>query len=291
MSACPALRDDGTPAAPAAATRSLLKVLIVEDEPGARNRLCRLLSPLAGIEVAAVCGDGDAALEVLAAERVDIAVLDIAVPGADGMLLGARALSLGIVCVFTTASCERAVDAFAIEAADFLVKPFSGERLLQAMHRAQKRVVAGTALRLTDQLRSLLDSATSMERPSAGLSGPEPAPGAGPGYGRFLVRNDGRMTLVRESQIEWIEADGKSTLLHLGGRVLRAADSFSSVLSNVSDSLFLQVNRSAAINTDRIREVHELFKGNVSIAMNCGTEIPVSRRFRTQVLARLGARV
>ncbi len=263
-----------------------LRVLIVEDEPLARQRLERLVAALAGCEVAAVCGDGDSAIERIDRGGIDVALLDVSLPGPDGLSIGVHAAARGVLCVFTTASLERAADAFAIHAVDFLVKPFARERLELAMHRAAERMSSVQALSLARRMRDLLVQPSPLRAEASATPGDL----AG-GRGRFLVRHDGRMSLVREAQIEWIEADAKYSLLHLGHKVLRAAESFSAVLANTTPGLFLQVNRSAAVNTDRIREVQELFKGNVSVVMNGGTEISVSRRCRARVLATLGAAV
>ena len=274
---------------PMAAARPL-RVLVVEDEPLARQRLERLVSADPARELVAVCGDGHGAIEMIDRGGIDVALLDVSLPGPDGLSIGAHAAARGVLCIFTTASLERAAEAFAINAVDFLVKPFARERLETAMARAAERLASQQALSLAQRMRDLL------VQPQAAAPQPrqESAPAMGdlaPGRGRFLVRHDGRMSLVREAQIEWIEADAKYTLLHLGHKVLRAAEGFSAVLANTTPGLFLQVTRSAAINTDRIREVQELFKGNVGIVMNGGTEIAVSRRCRARVLATLGAKV
>lgn len=273
---------------PVAAARPL-RVLVVEDEPLARQRLERLVSADPGRELVAVCGDGHGAIEMIDRGGIDVALLDVSLPGPDGLSIGAHAAARGVLCIFTTASLERAAEAFAINAVDFLVKPFARERLETAMARAAERLASQQALSLARRMRDLLVQPVAPPQPrqeSVSATGD-----LAPGRGRFLVRHDGRMSLVREAQIEWIEADAKYTLLHLGHKVLRAAEGFSAVLANTTPGLFLQVNRSAAINTDRIREVQELFKGNVGIVMNGGTEIAVSRRCRARVLATLGAKV
>lgn len=266
----------------------VLRVLIVEDEQLARQRLERLVHDLPGLDLVASCGDGDSALAWLDREHIDIALLDIAMPGVDGLGLGAHAMARGIACIYTTANSNRAAEAFGVEAVDFLVKPFARDRLETAFLRARSRIVARDALSLTARMRQLLDPALP---PSRDAPMTAPATSEGAGHGRFLVRHDGRMTLIREAQIDWIQADGKQCLLHLPGKTMRAGEGFSAVLGNLSPSLFLQVSRSVAVNTDRIREIHELFKGNVSILMAGGQEIAVSRRLRGRVLARLGARV
>lgn len=271
------------------ALHAVLRVLIVEDEQLARQRLERLVHDLPGLDLVASCGDGDSALAWLEREHIDIALLDIAMPGVDGLGLGAHAMARGIACIYTTASSDRAAEAFGVEAVDFLVKPFARERLELAFLRARSRIVGRDALNLTARLRQLLDPALPPSRDAPAAAAPAAFDGAG--HGRFLVRHDGRMTLVREAQIDWIQADGKQCLLHLPGKTMRAGEGFSAVLGNLSPALFLQVSRSVAVNTDRIREIHELFKGNVSILMAGGQEIAVSRRLRGRVLARLGARV
>lgn len=268
-----------------AATGAALRVLIAEDEFLARQRLERLVQDMPGLELAYSCSDGDSARRWMESEDIDIALLDISMPGLDGLSLGAFAMARGIACIYTTASSDRAVDAFGVEAVDFLVKPFPRERLELAFQRARGRIVGRNAMSLTARLRHLLDPA------ARATPAPVATPSESAGHGRFLVRHQGRMTLVRETQIDWVEADGKQCVLHLQGKTMRAGEGFSAVLGNLSPSLFVQVSRSVAVNTDRIREIHEMFKGNVTILMAGGEEIAVSRRLRSRVLARLGARV
>lgn len=118
-----------------------LRVLVVDDEPTARQRLCGLLADCPGIELAGEVADGEAALLRCAAGGVDLVLLDIRMPGLDGMATAQRlaALAAAPEVVFLTACDDRALEAFESGALDYLLKPVRRERLQQALQRVRRR--------------------------------------------------------------------------------------------------------------------------------------------------------
>ena len=93
---------------------------------------------------------------------------------------------------------------------------------------------------------------------------------------------------MRNEQIEWIEADGRDCVLHCGSREHRVDGPFADLAARLSDR-FVQVSRSSLVNIDSIAQLQEMFKGDLVAVMKSGQEVPVSRRFRTQVLERLAS--
>lgn len=123
-----------------------MRVLIVDDEPLARGRLAALLGACAGCTVVGSVGDGEAALEAMAALAPDLLLLDIEMPGLGGTALAARLADRGHpLVVFTTAYEHHAIAAFELGAVDYLLKPVRLERLREALRRVQTRLDAAPA--------------------------------------------------------------------------------------------------------------------------------------------------
>ena len=137
----------------------ILRVIVVDDEPPARRRLARLVAA-AGAEVVAEADDADSAVARIAELDPDVVLLDVRMPGRDGVAL-ARELGPRPVVVFTTAHAEHAVDAFDAAAADYLLKPVAADKLARALDRARERLrtldapadVPTVAVRLGDAVR------------------------------------------------------------------------------------------------------------------------------------------
>ena len=118
-----------------------VRVLIVDDEPLARLRLATLLGECEGVDLAGSVGDGEAALAALATLQPDLLLLDINMPGLDGMALAARLAGRARpLVVFCTAYENHALHAFELEAVDYLLKPVRLERLREALQRVRKRL-------------------------------------------------------------------------------------------------------------------------------------------------------
>jgi len=135
------------------------RVMVVEDEDLARERLARLVGADAGFELVAACRNGDEALAIVQAEHVEVALLDIQMPGIDGMQLLRRMSCAAVppLVVFITAHPVFAVDAFAGEAVDYVLKPFDGARLRKALRVAQERLRAREAVEMTQRIRSVIN--------------------------------------------------------------------------------------------------------------------------------------
>ena len=257
-----------------------LRVLVVEDEELARERLARLIAEQAGFELAAACGNCDEALGVLAVDAVDIALLDIQMPGISGMEFSAR---LGEhsehppIVVFVTAHKRFAFDAFKVHAADYLLKPFDRAQLEQALATAKDRFKAREALALAEKIHAVVGESIDARA----------APEARPAPGRFVVRENGRYLIVRNEQVDWIEADGRDCVLHCGSKAHRVDGPLTELAERLCADRFVQVSRSSLLNIDSIAQLQEMFKGDLVAVMKGGQEVPVSRRFRTQVMDRL----
>jgi len=258
-----------------------LGVLVVEDEQLARERLARLVAEQADFELVAACVNCDEAIRIVASQPVDIALLDIQMPGINGLEFSERLKGAGgetPVVVFVTAHKRFAFDAFKVHAADYLLKPFDRARLEEALGIARERLRAREAIGLAERIQAVVGDAAE---PRAVAEQKAASPG------RFVVRDNGRFLIVRSEQIDWIEADGRDCVLHCGSRNHVVDGPLAELAERLCADRFVQVSRSSLINIDSIAQLQEMFKGDLVAVMKSGQEVPVSRRFRTQVMDRL----
>lgn len=246
--------------------------LIVDDEPPARRRLRRLLEADPDIELLGDCDHGEAAISAIAAEQPDLVFLDVQMPELSGIdvvrRVGAERMP---VTIFVTAYERYAVSAFEVHALDYLLKPFSRERLVAAVTRA-KRQIAGSQHR--EALRNALITLQAENRYSD----------------RLPVARNGLVVFVSVADIDWIEADGNYTRLFLGSdRQYEVRETLSSLERKLDPRYFVRIHRSTIVNMRSIKEIHRWFHGHHLIVLACGKELRMSR-YQLDALDRLGLR-
>jgi two-component system LytT family response regulator len=231
-----------------------LRLLIADDEKLARDLVRRTVARDRGFEIVAECADGDALLRELAHTRIDVALLDIVMPGRDVFdvlaTIPSRAMPL---VIFTTAFDRYAVRAFEVNAVDYILKPITEDRLIAALERARERKPA--AENLARLIRDL---------------GPRPD--------RILVPHRDRMVPVAVNDVSWIKAEGDYARIHVaGGKSYLVTRTLRELEQRLDPSAFLRIHRSAIIRTDKIREVKGEGSARLRVLLEDGTELIVSR--------------
>ncbi len=235
---------------------SLLRVLIVDDEALARDRLRGMLEAEAGVEVVGECANGTEALTAIRFASPDAVFLDIQMPGPDGLQVAALLPATGRpAIVFTTAHAQFALGAFDAAAVDYLLKPFDRDRLGQALAR----------------VRALGRGRT----PEAGAAGEAPARSD-----RLAFRTDGRIVFLRAEEIRWAEADDNYVTLHLASGRLLLRETLSMIEARLGVDAFIRINRSAVVNVDQIKELQPALHGDYTVLLRDGTRLPLSRSLR-----------
>jgi two-component system LytT family response regulator len=250
-------------------TREPLRTLIVDDEPPARQALARLLHDLPGVEVIGTVQDGLAALDMLARVPVDLLFLDIEMPALGGLKLAARLRpAVAPVVVFVTAWPQYAVDAFAVDAADYLLKPVDPARLADAVARAGQRLAR---VALDDSLRVLRTRQPAQTTPD-----------------HVWVEHGASRLKLPLADIEWFAADGDYVQAHTAERGYLMRGSLNALESALPASRFLRVHRSTLVNVDAVVRV-SVCDGNLLLTTRSDEVLKVGRRARSRVRRRLAA--
>jgi two-component system LytT family response regulator len=241
-----------------------LKVLIADDEEMARRRLKRLLSELRDVEVVAECATGAAALSMLESIDVDVAVLDVQMPGLSGLDLARAAADLGVEVVLATAHPEHAIAAYAHGVIDYVLKPVAAERLALALDRARSRVQARPAR---------ADAA---------------APAAQRPIDRLALTVNGEVRLLVPAEVAFAMLDGALVRLRVGDEVLWTELSLQELETRLASSGFLRVHRRALLNLAHVDRLRPLPTGGYVALTRAGDEVPVSRQEARRLRQRLG---
>jgi two-component system LytT family response regulator len=247
-----------------------LRALIVDDEPLARERLRSLLRDDPAVEIVGECASGTDAIATIKGTPLDLVFLDMQMPGCDGLqVLAEIPTENRPAIVFVTAHERFALDAFDVQAVDYLLKPFDRERFQTAVRRAQEHI------RTRDP-----------NRKPAG-----PAESAAPGERaseRLTVKTDGRLVFLKSDEIVWAEAADNYVVLHLGTGRLMVRETMSALEIRLGRVSFRRVNRSAIVHLDQIREIKPAQHGDYTVVLRDGTKLPLSRSLRGQ-LGKFGA--
>ena len=235
-----------------------MRTLIVDDEAPARERLKRLLSEIARVELVGEASDGIQAVEMIETLSPDLVLLDIQMPGLDGFGV-VEALDDPPPIIFVTAYDQYAVRAFEINALDYLLKPFSRERLERAIHRAQTVLAEDPAF--TARLRSLLDNLAAQ--------GQHPT--------RLAVRDHEHIRILDTDDIDWIGLDGEQAMVHVGDAAYPIRHSLAELSSRLNPAAFFRAHRAVIVNLNRVQEIVPWFKGSHRLRLTTGAELDLSR--------------
>lgn len=240
-----------------------LRVLLADDEEMARKRLRRLLAALPDVEVVGECASGDAALSVLEAVDVDVAVLDVQMPGLTGLDVSQAAAELGVEVIFATAHPEHALTAYDRGVLDYVLKPVDPERLAVAIERARSRVTP---------------------RPVAD----DPAPAAATPLDRLAITVGGDVRLFAVAEIACATLEGVLVRLRAGGELVWTELTLQELEARLAGSGFVRVHRRALLNLAHVDRLRPLATGGYIALTRQGDEVPVSRQEARRLRQRLG---
>ncbi|MEM9738551.1 MAG: LytTR family DNA-binding domain-containing protein [Pseudomonadota bacterium] len=246
-----------------------LRTLIVDDEPLARDLLRAILQELGGVEVVSDCRNGAEAIASVQDQVPDLMFLDVEMPGMNGFdVIAAIQADILPRVVFTTAWGEYAVDAFRVNALDYLLKPLDEQAVSEALARARSAMeLAPSGATKPEMLSALTDVSARI-----GSKSPAPSPQAS-----LLVRESDRLALLRHEDIHWVEAAGDYVCVHARGETHVMRATLKSVEGQLSADNFVRIHRSSLVNLAHMEALIPAPRGEGFALMSDGKRLKVSR--------------
>lgn len=249
------------------------RVLVVDDEKLARERVVALLKGEPEFEVIGECADGQSAVQTILKEKPDLVLLDVQMPELDGFAvveaLGADAMP---PVIFVTAHEKFALKAFDVHAIDYLLKPFDRERFQLALKRAKEKIARENPAELQQKVSALISDFQAQPKNT----------------GRLVVKTEGRVLLLKAEDVDWVEAADNYVILHVGADNHMLRETLTSIEKRLPAEKFLRINRSTIVNLDRIKELQPLFHGEYVVILKTGAKLTLSRGYRDKLDLLLG---
>jgi two-component system LytT family response regulator len=246
----------------------------VDDENLARRGIRSLLRRADDVEIVAECQSGREAIEYIVRSGPDLVFLDIQMPGQTGFeVISEIGLNTCPYVIFVTAYDRFALQAFDARALDYLLKPINEDRFYKALSRARAALLS---VRDGSLIRQVAQAAASSP---AGHSGNVTIASVD----RLPVKANGRIIPMRVADIDWIEADDDYVLLHAGDKSWILRESISNLEPRLALCGFVRIHRSILVNVDRVRELHPLLKGEFNVILVDGTQLKLTRTYRTAI--------
>ena len=247
-----------------------LRVLVCDDELMARKRVLRLLGELQGIEATIECESGEEVLAKLRTEDVDVAILDINMPGLSGLETVMQMPEDRPYVIFLTAHPEHAVQAFDVGAVDYVLKPVDDARLEKALARA----------------RQSLDQGSSLKR--EGSEGGEPVTATK--TSKLAIATNNGAALINPGDVTHATFDGALVTVHTAARSILTDDTLQDLEAKLPAGPFERVHRRAIVNLDHVDRLESVDSGGYVACLSTGKRVDVSRQSARRLRRRLGLR-
>lgn len=247
---------------------SQIRLLVVDDEDLARQRVMSLLARRADVVVVGECATGAEAVKSIRALKPDCVLLDVQMPELDGFdvisEIGAQNMP---VVIFATAFDDYAIDAFEVGAVDYLLKPVDEERLNRTLDRAARRIRESGEDTAVAQMTALLRRMNSMSSST----------------GRFAVKVHGKILFLDPAEIYWIQARDDIARVHLADSAYDVREPLTHLESRLPGNTFLRVHRSVIVNTSHIRAAEPFDQGDQMLILRNGKRLTTGRSYRKVV--------
>ncbi|HYH86729.1 MAG TPA: LytTR family DNA-binding domain-containing protein [Pyrinomonadaceae bacterium] len=257
-----------------AAAQTPIRVLVVDDEPLAREKIRGMAAADPEIRVVGECTNGAEAIEAIQSIRPDLILLDVQMPEVGGFAVLEALKDEGLPpVIFITAYDHYAVRAFEVHALDYLLKPFDRERFKAAIERAKRQIRREqNGDGLDARIIALLEQIREPTRYSE----------------RLVVKTGGRVFFLNTDEIDWIEAEGNYVNIHTGKKAYLLRETISSLEAQLDPKEFVRIHRSSIVRLDRIKELQPWSHGEYHVILLDGTQLTLSRSYREKLQGALG---
>ena len=244
----------------------LIRVVIGDDEPLARERVRNLLATEPDVEVVRECCDGNEVLQAVEELSPDLLFLDVAMPELDGFgVLNRISKTHASAVIFITAYDTYAIRAFDASALDYLLKPFDESRFRKALGRAREHIEQQQKAKVNEQILT------------------KARPGETRSLDRLVFKSGGRIVFIQADEIEWVEAAGNYVNVHVGKESHLLRETMNMFEAKLDPGHFLRIHRSIIVNSDRIREVQPCSGSEYVVVLKNGKELSLGRTYRDRI--------
>ena len=256
-----------------------VRTMIVDDEVLARQNVEALLRHDPEITIVAQCSNGPQAVEAIKQHRPDLLFLDIQMPGITGFeVLAKLPVETLPQVVFVTAYDQFALQAFEVQAVDYVLKPFNRARFAEALARAKAAVRSHDRKDFSRRLEEMM-AALQRLRDEAAAEETAPAAKARDGEDRLFIRCDGEIHALSPADILWVESDGDYVRLHATDKSLFVRMSLHRMMEKLDPAHFVRIHRSTIVNLKHMRKASPSLYGEYAVELTNGTRLKVSRTF------------
>ena len=240
--------------------RSIVRVLVVDDEEDARNKIELFLKSHDNYEIVGKASDGEEALKLAHSLAPDLIFLDVQMPRVDGFTVAANLVSDSSVgIIFVTAYDRYAVGAFDLSAVDYLLKPFDRDRFARALERFEATRDRDHSTVIPALIKNYRDHCSYPEK--------------------LVFRSESGLELVSISSIEWVESSGNYVKVCLLEHAFLTRQTMASIENQLPGRTFIRIHRSHLVNTDLVARVRSLQKGDYRVEMESGARLRLSRNY------------
>jgi two-component system LytT family response regulator len=252
----------------------MIRTLIIDDVPLARERLKRCLAGDSEIEIVGECDNGQKAVTDIRLLGPDLIFLDVEMPALDGFgVLEALRGERQPAVIFVTAYNEYAIQAFEVNALDYLLKPVDCERLSKAVERAKSRLAQSIRDEdLDSRVRALLEDLKTGSKYVK----------------RLTIKLTGRTILLPIDEIDWIETHGNYLKVYAGRESHLIRGTMQALETKLDPEKFVRVHRSVIVNVEKIKEMYPRSNGDQDLVLQNGRHLMLSRSYRDKFFAVLG---
>ena len=277
--------NDGKRNTLAASTQKILTTLIVDDESLARRGLKHRLQDIADIEVIGEARNGREALQFIAEKKPDLVFLDIQMPGVSGFeVVQQLDVNTMPIILFLTAYDEYAVQAFEVNALDYILKPIDEERLHQVLEKVRTNLNQKRALK---HKRLLLKMASDISGETISsfseLESKDPDELVPKEPSRLAIRDCGKTTWVNQDDIEWIDAAGDYMCVQACGTTHIMRKTMKELERELDDKILQRIHRSTIVNVTMVREMESHINGEYFLTLDSGHRVKLSRTYKEKL--------
>lgn len=250
-----------------------IPVLVVDDEPPAQRELCYLINQDKGFEIVGVAGSGAEALDLFQRVRPRAVFLDIQIYDINGITLAKKMREMDdeVIIVFATAHDSFAVQAYDLNAVDYIVKPYSQDRVARTLYRV------ATTVRLWEEDKKFNRLVEMLKTEN-------------PGSTRVCTESEGKWSVIDSRDIVYVTAENRKTVIKLTCQKLHSSYTLQELADKLDRNRFLKVHRAFLVNLEYVREVIPWFKGTYKLVLGDDqkSEVPVSRSHARLLKEKLG---